>query len=249
MAKKTKELKIKRTETLYYRMLIVLAALIAVVFSITYFTGSPDESNNFTVNIAPKIALGLGVLCIPALIFFFVKRAHGADERMSVLSSSYILVLAVWLTSIYAFYTHITSIKLVAYILVTSALYFIYYLFSREFFVFSLYTAIGAGLLVLINSSLVVSHIVLSVLIALVSALAIMLVMTDRKKPVIVKIGKSKFSLTDGTFKLYPFCISAGIMLAGVILSFVFGSMAFYSLIVLFVYYLTFTVINTVKMM
>jgi len=249
MAKKKNDLKIKRTETLYYRMLIVLAALIAVVFSITYFTGTPDESNNFTVNIAPKIALGLGVICIPALVFFIIRRAHGTDERTSVLSSSYLLVLVAWLTSIYTFYSHITSTKLVAYILVSSALYFIYYLFSREFFIFSLYTALGAGLLVMINSSLVTSHIILSVLVALVSALAIVLVMADKKKPVKVKIGKTSFSLTDGTFKMYPFCISAGIMLAGVILSFIVGSMAFYSLIVLFVYYLAFTVINTVKMM
>ena len=81
------------------------------------------------------------------------------------------------------------------------------------------------------------------------SVAVIALVLADKKKAVVLKVGKSKMSLTDGSFKAYPFCIAAGIVLAGMILSFFIGGAAFYSLIVLFAYYLVFTIVNTIKMM
>ena len=249
MAKKANEVKIKRTEVLYYRMLIVLAALIAVIFSITYFTATVEGANTFKLSTAPVVALVFAILSIPAIVFFVVQRVRGKDEKCSVFSSGYLLIIALWLTSVFALYSSLTSKKLIAYIIVTAALYFVNYLFNREFFVFSLYSAIGAGLLIIINASTRPVHIACSVLVVIFSALAVALVISDKKKPFSLKIGKSKIALTDGTFKAYPFCIAAGIMLAGVILSFFSASMAFYSLVVLFACYLVFTVVNTVKMM
>ncbi|MBQ8005177.1 MAG: hypothetical protein IJ303_02565 [Clostridia bacterium] len=246
MTKKNKNVnKIEKSEIQYYRMLVVLAALIAVIFSVTYLTDWNHEA--FQLKVAPISAAVLAILSIGASVLFAIKKAHGANEEYSVFSSGYLVTISLWLTSIFAFYSISASKKLMAYVIVTAALYFIYNLFSREFFVFSLYNALGAGFLVLINSATFVSHIVFSVLVVAVSAFFVSVVLT--KKAFELKLGKLSISVTDGKYKAYPFCISAGIMLAGVVLSFLYASMAFYTLIVLFVYYLIFTIVNTVKMM
>ncbi|MEE0970382.1 MAG: hypothetical protein U0M06_13505 [Clostridia bacterium] len=249
MAKKANDIKIKRTELLYYRMLVVLGALIAVIFSITYLTRTTEAENIFRLDTAPVVGLVLAVLSLPAIAYFLICRIKGKDEKLVVFSSGFLLTLALWLTSVFALYSSISSKRHIAYIIVTAALYFVYYMFSAEFFAFSLYSAVGAALLVLINSATRPMHIAYSAVVVAVSVLAIVLALLDKKKPVSLKIGKSNLKLTNGAFKVYPFCVAAGIMLAGVILSFMFASMAFYALIVLFVYYLVFTVVNTVKMM
>ena len=249
MANKAKDTKIQRSEVLYYRMLVVLAALIAVIFSITYFTGTAEDYNSFLLNVAPVIAIVFAVLCIPAIIFFAVCRKRGKDEKNKVFSSGYLLSLVLWLTSIFALYGRISSKSSIAYIVVTAALYFVYYLFNREFFVFSLYAAVGAGILMMIHSSTRPEHIIAAILAVIVSIAAVLLVIGDKKKPVEIKLGKAKLKITDGTFKAYPFIVSAAILIAGAVLSFFFADMAFYSLIVLFACYLVFTIVNTVKMM
>ncbi len=249
MAKKANDIKIKRTEVLYYRMLIVLVALITVVFSVTYLTSDVDGANKFKLETAPLVATVLAVLCVPAVVYYVVSRIKCRDERCSVLSSGYILTLVLWLTSVFALYGKLTDEKRIAYVIVTAALYFVYYLFNREFFIFSLYSAIGAALLVFLNSSTRIMHFVYSALLVLLCALVVTLVLADRKKPVSLKIGKSKLKITDGKFKAYPFCIAAGIMLAGMILSFFSTTAAFYSIVALFACYLVFTVVNTVRMM
>lgn len=248
MTKKNKKVnKIERSEILYYRMIVVLAVLIAVIFSITYFTGTNEDYNFFASKTAPVAMIVFAVLSIPSIAIFVLRRARGVDEKYTVFSSGYLLTLLLWLTSIFAFYNILSSKKLFAYIIVSAALYFVYNLFKREFFVFSLYTAVGAGLLALINSASRIQHVIFSILLVVISAAMIMLVL--RKKAFKIKIGKNQILISDGSYKAYPFCISAGIMLAGVILSFLFVGMAFYSLVVLFVYYLILTIVNTVKMM
>ncbi len=249
MSKKSNETKIKRTEVIYYRMLIALAALIAVIFSITYFTQTPEAANSFRIKTAPIIGIAFGVLSLPAIVYFVLSRINGRDEKCKVFASGFVLLLSLWLTSIFGFYGSMSSKKLIAYIIVTAVLYFVYYLFSREFFLFSLYCALGAGFLILINSAVRHMHIIYAVVVVLISAVAIILALADKKNPVSLKLGKAQVKVTNGSLKAYPFCIAAGIMLAGVILSFFAASMAFYSLIVLFAFYLLFMVVNTVKMM
>ena len=77
MAKKKKDVKIQKSEVLYYRMLIVLAALIAVIFSITYLTRTAEDYNSFVLNISPILALVFAVLCIPAIVFYVICRKNG----------------------------------------------------------------------------------------------------------------------------------------------------------------------------
>ena len=133
MAKKVNDSKIKRSDVLYYRMLIVLAALIAVIFSITYVTRTAEGSNSFVLSGAPITAIVFAGLCVPAVIFYAVCRKKGINERNRVFSSGYLLVLTLWLTSVFALYGPLSSKAAMAYIIITVALYYIYYIFKYEF--------------------------------------------------------------------------------------------------------------------
>ena len=249
MAKKVNDSKIKRSEALYYRMLVVLVALIAVIFSITYVTRTAEGSNSFALSGAPITAIVFAALCVPAVIFYAVCRKKGVNERNRVFSSGYLLALVLWLTSIFALYVPLSSKAAMAYIIITAALYYIYYIFKREFFVFSLYASLGAALLLSINSAGKVEHIISAVLAFVISAVVVFVVGADKKKPFELKLGKKTVEITDGSFKVYPFAGLAAIIVLGSVLSFFLANAAFYSLVVLFAAYLVFTIVNTVKMM
>ncbi len=249
MAKKVNDSKIKRSEVLYYRMLIVLAALIAVIFSITYVTRTAEGSNSFVLSGAPVTAIVFAALCVPAVVFYAVCRTKGVNERNRVFSSGYLLALALWLTSIFALYGPLSSKAAMAYIIITAALYYIYYIFNHEFFVFSLYASLGAALLLSINSAGKIEHIISAVIALAISVAVVLAVVGDKKKPFEIKLGKNSVKITDGTFKFYPFAVLAAIIVLGSVLSFFLANAAFYSLVVLFAAYLVFTIVNTVKMM
>lgn len=249
MAKNEKINKAKRTDVLYYRMLIVLAALMAVVFSITYCTNTPDRANSFSLNIAPIIAIVFAVLFIPALVWFILCRVKGKNERHTVFSSGFAALLLLWVASVFGLYNHISGKKLVAYIVVSAALYFIYYLYNQEFFTFSLFNALGGVMIAMMTSATRIEHYILSGAIIAMCIACIIILLAAKKNPVEIKFGKSKLKLADKTFSIYPFCISAGLMIAGVILSFLISTASFYAAIVLFAYYLIVTVIHTVQMM
>ncbi len=249
MAKKVNDTKIKRSEVIYYRMLIVLAALIAVIFSITYVTRTVEGSNSFALSGAPVTATVFAALCVPAIIFYTVCRVKGVNERNRVLSSGFLMTIAIWLTSVFFLYGPLSSRTAMAYIIISTALYYIYYLFNREFFVFSLYASLGAALLLSINSAGKIEHIVSAVLAFLISFVAVFAVIKGKKKPLEIKFCKMSFKVTDGTFSVYPFVVLAVVLISGAVLSFFFANTTFYSLIVLFASYLVFTIVNTVKMM
>lgn len=249
MAKKVNDSKIKRSDVLYYRMLIVLAALIAVIFSITYVTRTAEGSNSFVLTGAPITAIVFAALCVPTVIFYAVCRKKGVNERNRVFSSGYLLGLLIWITSIFALYVPLSSKAAMAYIIITAALYYIYYIFKYEFFVFSLYASLGAALLLSINSAGKIEHIISAVLAVLLSAVMVCAVVADKKKPFEIKIGKNSVKITDGSFTVYPFAVLALVIVLGSVLSFFLANAAFYSIVVLFAGYLVFTIVNTVRMM
>ncbi len=254
MAKKSNDIKIKKSENkgadiVYYRLLVGLGVLIAVVFGISLSTRTAEAANSFSLTTVTVLAIIFGVLSLAALVYFVFSRIRNRDEKKSVLSSSYILILILWLTSIFAFYNSMSQRRLTAYIIATAVLYFVYYLFKREFFAFSLYCVLGAAVLVVMSTAGTMVSIACAVFALAISVAAILIALADRKAPLTLKIGSSKVAVTNGSFKVYPFCIAAGILLAGAILSLFAMGTEFYSLIVLFVYYLVFTVINTVNMM
>lgn len=250
MAKKQNANKIKRTDVLYYRMLIAFAVLIGVVFSITYLTNTPDRANTFVLEIAPKITLVASILLIPTIVFFVARKVKGTDESLKIFASGYLLLMNLWVVSVFGLYNQMSTKKLFAYIVVTAALYFIYYLYSRDFFAFSLYNAIYAVLLMFIYSASFAEHVILAVLAVLASVGVVAMALASKKKPITLTVGKrTKIKITSGPVDVYPLCISAGIVLAGVILSFFVAGSAFYSIIALFAYYLIFTVVKTIRMM
>ena len=247
MAKKKISNKNKRTDVLYYRMLVVFAALIAVIFSITYFTATMERYNTFTFGVVPIILVVFAVLFVAATLYFVIQRVRGTDEYNKAFSSGYLFMIVSWLLSVFALYQALTTKRLIAYVLVTAALYFIFYIYSKEFFIFSLYNVVNVVALVLMNSASL--RIILAVFLALVSAAAVLVVIKGRKAPITLKMGKGSVKLTDAPIAPLPFCISIFIVVAGAVLNFVLMGAAFYSIIALFACYLVCTVINTIRMM
>lgn len=242
-----KSIKIPRTEVVYYRMLITLTVLITVIFSIVSLTDTAEGYNNFLLNVAPKTAIISAIVCVPLLVFFIICKARKIDEKNWVISSSYLLLVAIWVTSVFGLYGFLSSKTSMAYIVVTAALYFVYYLFDREFFVYSLYSALGAAALLSINSASQTEHIISAVAAFVLTGVVLYFVFSKGKKP--SKAGKKLAKNMVKEIKPAPFLVSAAVLVLGTVLSFFFAGVSFYSLVVLFAVYLIFTIVNTVKMM
>lgn len=237
--------KMKRTDILYYRMIAVLVALVCVTFCMTGLTRTADLKNRFTLTVAPIISLVFAVLFVASVVYFAVCRAKKLDETYVVFSSGFLSTVSLWLTAVFGLYGRIGEKKLIVFIIVTAALYFIFYLYAREFFMFSLVSALGAALFAEMYSALRLEHIIFALLSLAVGVLCVLLAVSGQKRPVKIR----NFVLFDKSMKIYPFCISSGIIIAGTVSSFIFSGGAFYSLIVLFAFYLVYTVVSTVKMM
>ncbi len=247
--KENKSIKIPRSEVVYYRMLITLAVLITVIFTIVSLTDTAEGYNSFLLNIAPKTAVISAIACVPLLAFFIICKARRVDDKQWVVSSGYLLSVALWVTSVFGLYGFLSSRTSMAYIVVTAALYFVYYLFDREFFIYSLYSALGAAALVSINSASTVEHIISAVLAFVLTGAVLYFVFSKAEKPAKAKSGKKAAKRSVKGFKPAPFLVSAAVLLVGTVLSFFFAGVSFYSLVVLFAVYLIFTIVNTVKMM
>lgn len=249
MGKKKNINKATRSEILYYRMLILFAVLAFEIFGFFYATQTADRTDALRIYVAPIMALIFGALGICFFVLYLVRFKKGTNELYKVFSSGFATTLFLWIASAFALYFSFSEKRLIAYIVVSAAVFFIYYLYDREFFLFSLFTAIGGGLLSMLNYATVIRHYVVFALIAILCTICFVITVMGKNKKVEIKMGKSSILIFDKSYKAYPFYVSAGILLAGVILTFLLPNSLLYSLIVLFGYYLASTVVKTIQMM
>lgn len=241
--------KITRAEIVYYRLLMLFAFFAAEIFGIIFASQTAERDDVLRNYIAPAIILVFGGLGIVFLCLHIKRIFKGVNELLKTFSSGFVSCVALWISSVFSCYFFFSEKRLIAYIVVSAALFFIFYLFDREFFTFSIFTAIGAALLSILNFATTIQRYVIIALIAVLCVALVVITVVAKNKKVSFKIGNSEFVIFDKTYKPAPFYISAGIILAGVLLSILLFDSLIYSLMLLFAYYLVFTVIKTIKMM
>ncbi len=236
--------KIEKNEITYYRMLLVFFALFAVIFGVTSVNQTAARADAMRNYLAPAIILISLLAALLSIVLWFVRKKKGTN-KISTLSCPFVCVFFLWLASIFTLYFFVSQMRLIIYAIVTAGVYFIYCFFPAEFFNFSAFTAIGAVLLSLANSSTRVAHYVIAAVVIVYSLAGVLVALVGKNKSVSV----GKLVLFDKRFKAYPFYIIAGMLIAGAVLSFFLANGLFYSLVVIFVVYMLFTVANTLKLM
>ncbi len=244
MSKIGNAVKIKRSEILYYRLLTVVVALFAVITGIQYANGRVNPYPAFAL----VLAICFGVLALAAIVLALAGAGKKDKKKgMRVFDFSFLAGLFLCLAGAFAsIWSGIVSYRrLMLYVTLCALLYIVYCLFDRESFSFSVYTIFGGIVMSLLRSALAVEKAIVVAFLVLYALAAIVVTVVGRGRNITVG-GQLIYGKN---FKSYPYYISAGILLAGVVMSYAVAGSVIYSLAVLGLYYLIYTVVGALKNM
>lgn len=224
------------------KLVIFSTALVAVVIAIMMLKrGYLSTVLAFYNYVLPVLIPVFALTTVAAITLMVVRKHRGIDESGCVWSSSLMLILSAGLLAICLSYTTFSATRLLVSVLAFAALYYVYHLYSRAFFVYSLMTVCGGFLLSLERFFGLVGTIVLAVLVAAVIAVVLMILLAPKSA-----LGRWASVADDSR---YPFYITAAILLVGLALLLLLPAWLFYAVAVLFGSYLVIAIINTLKMM
>ena len=240
MSKKGNAVRMKRSEILYYRMLTVAVVLFAVITGIQYISKSPDPNSPFALILAGCFAVLAVASVVVALIF---KKKN--KKEFAVLDCPFLAGIFTCLAVTFAalWFNAVSPRRLILYVAICALIYLVYCLFDREMFSFSVYTLIGGVLLSTLRVATVTEKTVTVIILGIYAAAAVVLTLVGRGRD--IKIGKQL--IFGKRFRAYPYYISAGIMIAGVVTSYFIAGSVIYSLAVLGVYYMVYAVVNALS--
>lgn len=244
-----KEENIRKSDTVANRLYVLFFAALALVFAIIKVGNSIDLLLKYTYELKPFFLIGAGVLLILAIVYRFICYKKEKDERFITFSSSYLLLIATSIFCIVALFGSVLSRDLLALVIIGSVLFFIYNIYEREFFWYSLYTAVGYLIFdVKFSSSLSLPRILVCAgAIVLSVAVIIAVASAKHKRGMLVLFGKNAGTVSKKG--VYAFLITSALVIAAMILSLFIAGISSYSMMLLFVSYMVFAVVYTLKMM
>ena len=242
MSKKGNTSKMKKSEILYYRMLTVVVVLFAVITGIQYIGKSMDPDPIFPLILAGCFA----VLAVASVVVALIFRKKNKKE-FAVLDCPFLAGLFTCLALTFAmlWFNTASPRRLILYVSICALTYLVWCLFDRETFSFSVYTIIGGVALSLLRKALLTEKIIVIVFLVIWALAAIVVTLIGRKSD--IKIGQQ--IVFGKKFKSYPYYISAGIMLAGIITNQLIAGGVIYALAILGIYYLVYTVVGALSNM
>lgn len=219
--------------------LVVAAVVIAIMMLKRSYLSTVLAFYNY---VRPVLIPVFALLTVGAVTLLVLRKTKDTDESGKYLPASLMLILSAGLLAVCVVYPFFSGTRLLVSVLACAALYYVYYLYSRSFFVYSLLTLCG-GLLLSFErfSGGLVGTIVLAVLVACVLAVLLMALLAPKSA-----IGRWA---SIGENERYPFYITAAILLVGLCLLLLVPTLLFYAVAVLFGAYLVIAIINTLKMM
>ncbi|MDD6799722.1 MAG: hypothetical protein PUE85_04815 [Firmicutes bacterium] len=248
---KTEELLVNRL------MLLFVAAIVAVVALLAIKKNGMFAMASFIMNVLPWAILISGLLLAGAAALFIYRRVKHIDDSMKVFSSGVLLFVAAMLFLLFSTYEFVNrtsdgfSVTIAAIIIVT-ALCFIFSFYSRDFFRYSLFTAVGAALLYYSRGSVDfasgASRAVVTVLAALLAAAVIVFMLVLRSNGGKISLGGKTITVMARNHKYYPFFIGAGSLLCALAFSAICSSLSIYALFAFAAVYLIIAIIYTVRM-
>ena len=145
----------QRNEIITYRLLMLFGAAVCIVgfFIFVMNTTQGDIQKLEKISFAGLIVTG--ILFIASVIFLVYRVRQAVDETDRVIQSKSVFAAALllFLADLVIFFTYQRWIPLMTALVITIiALAYIYYLYQKEFFYFSFFSALGCFLLYLAGS-------------------------------------------------------------------------------------------------
>ena len=242
----------RKNEIITNRLLILFGLSICIVSFFVFAMGIKWSNIQQLVNITFIGLIITAVLFILSLVFLIYRLNSGADESDNAVNSKNIFaVVSFLLFSDFLIYftSQIWIPFLTAFTISLTILVYIYYLYQKEFFLFSFFTAISCFMLYFAQSPLI-SVFLRTGIIILIAAFAVfvlvfsLLIMKNKGS---LKLNSLRISIFEKKAKYFQFYILAGFIAVFAVLSF-FAINFFYLICAVLVFFVVTGIYFTVKM-
>ncbi|MCL2775479.1 MAG: hypothetical protein FWD71_19375 [Oscillospiraceae bacterium] len=240
----------RRNEIISNRLLILFGIAVVVVACFVYFMNMPVSDGNKLHGISFVLVFVLGALLLFSIVFLFQRYGKDVDESDKTVHSKNILGIALFLffANLLIFFTYYTWIPfLTALAISLTIIIYIYYLYQREFFIFSVSAAIGCFLIYLGDTHSLADYyrMIFKILIAVLAVLVFSAaVMINQSKGFLFKQD-----IMQKNSKCLPFYILSAILAICVVIEFqtFFDINLFYLIAANLVYFIVVGIYYTVK--
>ena len=209
----------------------------------------------FFITYILPVLLVVSVLGFAAAIYLFVRR-RGSDESARIFTGANVLgaALVFMLATLYYRLTF-EATMVIGWFIVAVVLYFVYNIFTYDFFIYSVLSAAGVMLLrgtridYMTSFSSVIS-LIFAVLAMLFAVAGVVIAVMARSNNGKLKLGRRSINLYSAKGgHIYPLLIAAVIIIAGGILSLLAPAFVIYAVAALVAAYLAIAVAYVIKMM
>lgn len=244
----------KKSQTVLYRLLMVLAFDIIGVASLISVKKEAGRESFFVFKVLPVLTwvlVGLSVLAAGYYVFTKVKKINVSKYICTPLMLLGTIICGLLICVLYK---SISLQKIVIMIIAVSLLYFIYYLYKHSFWLYAVYTAGAYLVLSLLGSATYFAavpelHTAVKITAVVIAVVAGIFVLTAKVKGGTISFGKTDINLYEDSFDVIPFSVTTGILLIASAVSFFTAILSIYMSALLLASFLVITIIYTIKMM
>ena len=246
----------KRTssDTKINRLMVAFILGVVAVTGMLLAKKSIANEAFFITYILP-VLLVVSVLGFAASIYLFVRR-RGSDESARIFTGANVLGAAlVFLLAVLYYRLTFEATMVIGWFIVAVVLYFVYNIFTYDFFIYSVLSAAGVMLLRgtridYMTSLSDVIALIFAVLAMLFAVAGVVIAFIARSKGGKLKLGRHSINLYGAKGgHIYPLLIAAVLIIAGGILSILAPAFVIYAVAALIAAYLAIAVVYVIKMM
>lgn len=224
------------------RVAVFFIVLVLVVVSVMSLKGSYVSTElAFYNSVRPVLLPVLALATAAAAVLWIVRRQKKVDERGLVLSASLITCVSAELLLVVLLYPFLSTTRLLVSLLGCALLFFIYYLYPRSFFGYSVCTVLGA----LALSSLRMGGGVLGLVLPVALAAILLVLLAVMLFAPTCRLARALGADEDDKL---PLIVTTALLLAGIVVGFVMPSLIFYAVVLLAASFLVFAIIHTLRM-
>ena len=138
---KQKEILAKHKNTVKYRLLTILGLDIIAISFLTYINNESSRTYNFVFKVLPVLTIIAAALTVAAAVYLIISKVKKINTSLFPVTPAMIFSSMLTMLGVCLLYKHMTTTKLILALIVLTVLYFVYHLYSRTFFKYSLFTA------------------------------------------------------------------------------------------------------------
>ena len=239
----------KESEIVINRIIMIFSVAVAFVI---YLLNAPKitaaqylELNESRIN-GIAVPLISALLLAGAIVFFILMRVKGVEEKHKSVNSYNMLfctagfaliAVPVWLN----YRSEDVCRQLLIAVIAVTVLYLVYYLYQKEFFMFSVFTAAGAYALFLST------NIIMNILVFAAAVIVVVIALLLKIKRGVIKLGENKLRVLSYNANYLPYFILAAVLVASGIAVMISG-VILYPIIAVFALYIIMGIVYTVKL-